>query len=82
MKKINGGNPYNFTDIKTFLYKVKEDFESEFLQNLAPYEYDDLKSNFKIIIPRSIDKNEINELKIDFEFEGCCITKQDIQNNQ
>ena len=51
VKKFNGGDPYNFTDIKTFLYKVKEDFESEFLQNLALYEYDDLKSNFRIIIP-------------------------------
>ena len=81
VKKFNGSDPYNFTDIKTFLHKVKEGFESEF-QNLASYDYDYLKSNFRIIIPWRIYKNEINELKINFEFEGVCWTEQDISTNQ
>ena len=78
VKKFNGGGSHNAIDIKNFLHKVKELFESEF-QNLASH--DDLKSDFRIIIPWQRYKDEINELKINFEFvEGCCVTQQDITN--
>ena len=46
VKKFNGGDSYNFIDIKTFLHNVKETFESEF-QN----DYDELKPDFRIIVP-------------------------------
>ena len=83
VKKFNGGgSSYNAIDIKNFLHKIKESFESEF-QNLDSYHYDDLKSSFRIIVPYQIHREIlINKLNTDFEFKGCCVLKTDIITNQ
>ena len=81
VKKFNGSDSYNFDDVKSFLHKVKESFENEF-QNLVSYDYNYLKSEFRIIVPWTIFKNSINELEIDFEFQGVCWTDENIITNQ